>query len=92
MEFLKESEMLPVCINASYAFKVTAVWMTLHSKKEQVGEVMAVPRNSVKFKGVQQCLPGTQVGINMSRSINACPWEWVPTRQQREGEIYWLQH
>ena len=38
--------------------------MTLHSKKEQVGEVMAVPRSSDKLKGVQQCLPGTQVGIN----------------------------
>lgn len=38
--------------------------MTLHSKKEQVGEVTAVPRSSDELKGVQQCLAGTQVGIN----------------------------
>lgn len=56
--------MLAVCINASYAFKTIAACVTLHSKKEQVGEVLAVTRSSDELKGVQQCLPGTQVGIN----------------------------
>lgn len=56
--------MLAICINASYAFKVIPAFMTLHSKKEQVGEVTAVPRSSDELKGVQQCLAGTQVGIN----------------------------
>ena len=45
-------------------FKVIPPCMTLHSKKEQVGEVIAVTRSSDKLKGVQQCLPGTKAGIN----------------------------
>lgn len=56
--------MLAGCINASYAFKAIPPCMTLHSKKEQVGEVMAVPRSSGELKAIQQCPPGVQVGIN----------------------------
>lgn len=46
MDFLKQTEGLAVCINASYAFQAIPACISLHSKKEQVEEAVSVPRSS----------------------------------------------